>query len=51
METEDEFTYSFSERYRHCDFLYAKNDQYQVVELQFKKTSSFEYWPVVVTVR
>ena len=47
METEDKFLDSFSERYRHCDFFYVKNDQYKVLELEFEKTSSFECQPVV----
>ena len=47
METEDEFLNSFSERYRHCDFLYTKNEQHKVVELEFEKTSSFQCWPIV----
>ena len=38
METEDEFLESFTERYKHCDFLYAKNDQYKVVDLEFEKS-------------
>ena len=42
MKTEDKFLDSFSERYRHCDFFYVKNDQYKVLELEFEKTSSFE---------
>ena len=33
METEDEFLDSFTERYRHCDFLYMKNNQYQMQAL------------------
>ena len=49
METEDEFLDSFSERYRHCDFLYAKSDQYKVVELEFEKSDLPEY-PLVVDI-
>lgn len=37
METEDEFPDDFAERYRHYDFLYAKNDRYKVVDLEFEK--------------
>ena len=37
METEDEFLDSFTERYRHYDFLYAKNDQYKMTDLEFEK--------------
>ena len=36
MEDKDTFQDSFTERYRHCDFLYAKDDQYKVVELDFE---------------
>ena len=36
----DEFLDSFTERYRHCDFLYAKNNQYKVVDLEFEKNGS-----------
>ena len=36
MEEKDTFKDSFIERYRHCDFLYAKDDQYKVVELDFE---------------
>ena len=43
METEDEFGDSFSERYRHCDFLYPRNDQYKVVELEFGRSNPSEH--------
>ena len=36
MEDKDTFKDSFIERFRHCDFLYAKDDQYKVVELDFE---------------
>ena len=49
MKTEDEFLDSFSERYRHCDFLYAKSNQYKVVELEFEKSDLSEY-PLVVDI-
>ena len=38
METEDKFLGSFAERYKHCDFLHAKNNQYKEVELEFEKS-------------
>ena len=38
METEDKFLDSFPERYKHCNFLHAKNDQYKEVELEFEKS-------------
>ena len=47
METKDEFLDSFSERYRH--FLFAKSDQYKVVELEFEKSDLSEY-PLVVDI-
>ena len=40
METEDKFLDSFTERYKHCDFLYAKNDQHKLVHLEFEKGGS-----------
>ena len=40
MEMEDKFLDSFTERYKHCDFLYVKNDQYKVVELRVEKNGS-----------
>ena len=42
MEAEDKFLYSFAERYKRCDFLHAKNDQYKVVELEFKKSDPLD---------
>ena len=38
METEDGFIDSFTERYKHLEFLYAKNNQYKVVDLEFEKS-------------
>ena len=38
METEDKFFDSFAERYKHCDLLHAKSDQYKVVELEIEKS-------------
>ena len=34
---EDEFLDSFTGEYKHWDFLYSKNDQYKVVDLEFGK--------------
>ena len=48
METEDEFLDSFSGRYRNCDFLYPRNDQYKVVELELERSNPSEHpLPVV----
>ena len=38
METEDKFSDSFVERYKHCEFLHAKDNLYKVVELEFEKS-------------
>ena len=43
METEDEFVDSFSERYRHWEFLYPRKDQYKVVELEFGRSNPSEH--------
>ena len=32
--------YSFTERYRPCDFLYARNDQWKAVDIKFEKNAS-----------
>ena len=37
MEKEDKFLDRFTERYKYFHFLYAKNDQYKVVDLKFGK--------------
>ena len=34
---EDEFLDSFTGEYKHCDFLYSKNDQHKVVDSEFGK--------------
>ena len=38
---------SFSERYRHSDFLYLRNDQYKIVDLHFFEKQHVEKYPLI----
>ena len=38
---------SFSERYRHSDFLYSRKDQYKIVDLYFFEKQQVKRYPLI----